>query len=101
MVMNRCASHRYSSSVRGVLVGLLFLLSPLTLSQAQVVTNITPSALPHCPGPCGLGVTIVTPPHRRDSHDDHWRGQAGERTESVPQLRTVQRRDRKCCELLQ
>jgi filamentous hemagglutinin family protein len=41
MVMNRCAAHRYSSSVWTVLLGLVFLLSPLALSQAEVVTNIT------------------------------------------------------------
>lgn len=37
----------------------LFLIAP-SLGDAQVVTNITPSALPPCPGPCGPGGTIVT-----------------------------------------
>jgi filamentous hemagglutinin family protein len=47
------------------LVLFLSMLFPLTsspsVSVAAVVTNITPSALPSCPGPCGVGVTIVTP----------------------------------------
>ena len=39
----------------------LFLIAP-AVGDAQVVTNITPSALPACPGSCGAGVTLVTPP---------------------------------------
>ena len=33
----------------------------LISTYAQVATHITPSDLPACPGPCGAGVTIVTP----------------------------------------
>jgi filamentous hemagglutinin family protein len=41
----------------------LFLIAPSVGDAQQVVTtNITPSALPPCPGPCGPGVTIVAPP---------------------------------------
>jgi filamentous hemagglutinin family protein len=39
----------------------LLLIAP-DVGDAQVATHITPSALPACPGPCGAGVTIVTPP---------------------------------------
>ena len=56
MVMNRCASHRYSSSVWTVLLGFLFLLSPLSLSQAQVETNITPTQT----APLDLGTNVDT-----------------------------------------
>ena len=60
------------------LCALFPLMSSPPVSLAEVGTTITPSALPSCPGPCGVGVTIVTPPPlRNDSHDDHWRGQAG------------------------
>jgi len=41
---------------------LLLVLNAPDTTYAQVATNITPSALPACPGPCGVGVTIVTPP---------------------------------------
>jgi filamentous hemagglutinin family protein len=40
---------------------LLLVLPPQNGTHAQVATNITASALPPCPGPCGVGVTIVTP----------------------------------------
>ena len=40
---------------------LLLVLTPPNATYAQVATNITPSALPACPGPCGAGVTVVTP----------------------------------------
>ena len=39
----------------------LVLIAP-AVGAAAVATNITPSALPSCPGPCGAGVTIVTAP---------------------------------------
>ena len=85
------------------LCALFPLMSSPPVSLAEVGTTITPSALPSCPGPCGVGVTIVTPlpPTQGGTVDDHWRGQAGERAQSVPQLRTVRRRDRRYCEFLQ
>ena len=40
----------------------VLILTAPPVADAQVVTNITPSALPPCPGPCGPGVTTVAPP---------------------------------------
>jgi filamentous hemagglutinin family protein len=45
-----------------LLPALLLVLNVPDATYAQVATNITPSALPPCPGPCGPGVTIVTLP---------------------------------------
>jgi filamentous hemagglutinin family protein len=44
------------------LCALFPLMSAPPVSLAEVGTTITPSALPSCSGPCGVGVTIVTPP---------------------------------------
>lgn len=58
MVMNRFASHRYSTSVWTALFGLSFFISPITLSQAQVpvITNITPTTT----APLDLGTHVDT-----------------------------------------
>ena len=45
-----------------LLQALLIVLTFPNGTYAQVATNITPSALPACPGPCGLEITVVTPP---------------------------------------
>ena len=49
------------TAVRLFLCALFPLMSSPPVSLAEVGTTITPSALPSCPGPCGVGVTIVTP----------------------------------------
>ena len=61
------ARSRYPDAIRTAFLWallpslILFLIEP-AVGDAQVATNITSSALPACPGPCGLEITVVTPP---------------------------------------
>ena len=63
MVTRRLDSKGVShTAVMLILCALFLFMSSPPVSLAEVGTTITPSALPSCPGPCGVGVTIVTPP---------------------------------------